>query len=962
MDLHAEDFALFLAGVHGHSPFPWQQRLVNKLAATNEWPDVLNLPTSAGKTAALDAAVFHLALRADDPQCAALRICLVVDRRLVVDDAHARAEKLAQVLAHPDDLPDPERRVIAEVAARLGSLAENRDRPLVVQRLRGGAPLEHEWVRTPTQPVILCSTVDQVGSRLLFRGYGVSPRMRPVHAGLLGYNSLVLVDEAHLAKPFLQTLTAVRDFGRARIKLALLSATPGLRSDRELLLSDEDRDNAVLRRRLTAEKPATLVSVSSKTAAASLFCDRAARLMSRLVDEGISAPAIAVIVNRVQLARQIFDQLRESGFAALLLIGRSRSIERDRLVRNRITPFRTGNPDRAEALPFIIVATQCLEVGVDLDLDGLVTQAAPLDALRQRFGRLNRDGRAIRAQADVIALPQDTAKSKPDPVYGDRTRLTWDAINEIATNDIVDFGIGAMDSLVPPLDPEALASPRTDAPVLMPPYLDLWASTSPTPASDPDIALFLHGKEPRSPDVSVVWRADINARDIRDRGEDLSWLMALVPPRSTESVATPIWAVRAFLDETPEDYEAVADVPDGKTDASTASDTTSTTAFRWAGVDDPRTGPVRAAEIRPGDVLVIPADRGGCDEFGWHPTDRSPVRDLADEAADAYAGVRYVVRVGRDIVDSNEDWDRIVDALGTEHHATDGGTFVDRILEALPNDPATPVEGQPTPRRDIRQRLRDLRDAPGRIDVLRYGERLYSGGGAILLAPQGLGRPKTLEDLPSIPSTEDDAHSNSAGGYVSLDRHSEQVEAIARATATALGLGKVGHDLALAAYLHDAGKADRRFQAMLAGGDEWNMPEGEPMAKSARGSRGAWKRAELPRGWRHEALSVRMARTHPRFDKAHDPELVLWLIGTHHGLGRPFFAFVDDNPAPDLLPCLDVEAWHPTDTGPQSLAFVYLGKTWPDLFETMKGRYGVWGLAHLEAVMRLADHRASEGQ
>ena len=304
MSLAAADFAHFLAAVHGHSPFPWQQRLVDDLAASNEWPDVLNLPTSAGKTAALDAAVFHLALRADEPQCAALRICLVVDRRLVVDDAHVRAVKLAKALSHPERVSDPEhRRVITEVAKRLASLAENSNRPLVVQRLRGGAPLETEWARTPTQPVILCSTVDQVGSRLLFRGYGVSARMRPIHAGLLGCNTLVLLDEAHLSQPFLQTLNGIQAMGQARTKLALLSATPGRRSGRQLLLSESDRNHAVLNRRLTASKPAELVKASSKAAAPDKFRERATTIMSRLIAEEVPGPAVAVIVNRVQLAR-----------------------------------------------------------------------------------------------------------------------------------------------------------------------------------------------------------------------------------------------------------------------------------------------------------------------------------------------------------------------------------------------------------------------------------------------------------------------------------------------------------------------------------------------------------------------------------------------------------------------------------------------------------------------------------
>lgn len=965
MNLSAHDFAAFFRGIHGCDPFPWQQELVRRLAACNEWPDVLDIPTGAGKTATLDAAVFHLALRADEPGRAALRIALVVDRRLVVDDAFARAEKVRRALSGATGTRESGSDVVAEVAWRLRKFAGDDAPPLVAKRLRGGAPLEHDWARTPTQPTILCSTVDQVGSRLLFRGYGVSGRMAPVHAGLLGTNCLVLLDEAHLSEAFRQTLDAVVRVGKASVKTVLLSATPGIEADRRLTLCEADYTHPVLRSRIEASKPTKLTRARGVPKDA--FVKAAKEIAGRLRDGGVSSPVVGIVVNRVDLARGVFDALNaDEAYDSLLMIGPSRDVDRNKIA-DRVQPFRTGAATRDQDKPVFVVATQCLEVGVDLDLDGLVTQCASFDAIRQRFGRLNRAGRPIPVEGAILALSDDVTKKADDPVYGDRIRSTWELLNELADGDTVDLGIAALDTRLrrAEVDVASVAAPRAPAPVIMPAYLHLWSQTSPRPAADPEVELFLHGADRSSPEVSVAWRSDITAAMIHDGLEEL---MKLVPTRSSETVSVPLWAARAWLRHggTGQEHPSgvISDVPEREREVSDRSGTAQghRLAFRWAGAGDPLTGAVSPDELRPGDLIVVPSEYGGCDEFGWLPHSRSHVEDVADHASEPFRGRRHAVRIARDVVDDDAQWRRISELLGDE--GITGLELVERLLSALPSEEESDDRESKNARRSARESLGALRRTRDR----RISVHPYPGGserGTVLVAERGITDTDMSND-DATPWTENDALSHMAKGPVPVEQHTEGVVHFTKRFADVLGLEcSVAADLRLAAFLHDAGKADRRFQSMLSGGDPWNRSDGPVLAKSGRRPiRGAWQRAGLPNDWRHEALSVRIARSHPRFADAHDPALVLWLIGTHHGLGRPFFGFAESASSADqeLAPCLAIDEWklQPGEPGPQSPAFEFEGADWPHLFDALIRRYGLWGLAHLETILRLADHRESE--
>ena len=98
--LTAADFAEFFSAVHGYAPFPWQQRLAQQVLA-GPWPTTIALPTASGKTAAMDVAVFAMAAEPDGvtPRRQARRVFLVVDRRVVVDEASERARRIAGKLA-----------------------------------------------------------------------------------------------------------------------------------------------------------------------------------------------------------------------------------------------------------------------------------------------------------------------------------------------------------------------------------------------------------------------------------------------------------------------------------------------------------------------------------------------------------------------------------------------------------------------------------------------------------------------------------------------------------------------------------------------------------------------------------------------------------------------------------------------------------------------------------------------
>ena len=410
------DFEDFFRELHARTPYDWQSRLARRVV-DGSWPGAIDLPTGSGKTACIDVAVFALACQASwekSKRTAPRRIFFCVNRRVIVDEAHQRAEKIAQAIWKAewgDDASKPTLRRAAHALRSISSISNPKLPPLDVLELRGGIYRDNRWARSATQPTIVCTTIDQLGSRLMFRGYGVSPNAAPLQAALIAYDSLVLLDEAHISRPFLQTLEFVKRYldpkRWAKQRLGVhpmiavpMTATPpqGVNDTDVIRLEPKDRENAGLDNRLKASKPAKLLSVSDIVQSAVAEAESLAR----------DAPtAVGIIVNRVATARAIYEQLRDKHPDAVveLVIGSMRPIDRDRQaerLRSIVGPDRPKVTTQAS----FVVATQCLEVGADYDFDAMVTECASLDALRQRFGRLNRGGREIDTQAVILMSRQ----------------------------------------------------------------------------------------------------------------------------------------------------------------------------------------------------------------------------------------------------------------------------------------------------------------------------------------------------------------------------------------------------------------------------------------------------------------------------------------------------------------------------------------------------------------------------
>lgn len=131
---------------------------------------------------------------------------------------------------------------------------------------------------------------------------------------------------------------------------------------------------------------------------------------------------ILVVLNKVKSAQEVFEQIREifPDVPSMLLHSRFKRGDRNQKEKELVGLDEEGNPTHTfntsdEAC--IVVSTQIVEVSLDISFDVMITECAPLDALIQRFGRINRKRSADTIgklkPVYVIAPPENEDDAKP---------------------------------------------------------------------------------------------------------------------------------------------------------------------------------------------------------------------------------------------------------------------------------------------------------------------------------------------------------------------------------------------------------------------------------------------------------------------------------------------------------------------------------------------------------------------
>ena len=935
----------------GHPPFRWQTRLFERLC-TGDIPARCDIPTGLGKTSVLALWLLALAEQAAQSDAALTlprRLAYIVDRRVVVDQATDEAERLLVKLLHAPDGP------LATVADALRSLAASPGgSPFELSTLRGALADNRRWSRDPARPAIIIGTVDMIGSRLLFSGYGgLGPYNRSQHAALLGQDTLVVLDEAQLAPAFASTLVEIEQRakpGRAELAhpfqvMSLTATQPRLQAgvdseaeeDPPLGLEPADLEQDEVRARVQAPKTLSF--------APSVPGENAAALARRMADEAIklagTAGAVVIFVDTVDLLDKIHDALGTAQTKVpethrLRLNGQMRGHERDRFFRPGGTEeklvyqtIRQRHKQRVGNLqPVFLLATAAGEVGINFNADHAVCNLVPLERMAQRLGRVNRFGDHPAARITVFAVD---APDEAEKKAREETRRRLSQLPSIPGPD------GAPAPNAHSASPEALrAILKMDAdaggtactPFSYPPpldgaRLDDWSMTS-LPSKEfprPQVSYWLRGISPDdAPAVRVAWREELryasNAEDATDMAQTL-------PPLPRELVQLPIGRAVKWLLARAKKHAAAIDPHRGQFAVVRPA------AGEWTPHElKDFQEKERFERIIAGATIMLPTTFGGLSKDG-----------LPDESADDK--VPDVLEADDPDAPGREKLFRRVLLHGsptsgwTTHDLMAGPDFQSiktssSLAESL-RKAAEVFDGEAENRRYrlVRRKAVDLPDESldADEDTAVYRTEYFAS---------------TVADLEAADGSDD--RSSLRGKHpVMLSTHLKQAESFAGLIAARLGLpDAIRQAVIQAAAWHDLGKHRANWQRAVGNIDDADNPD--PAKVWAKSPKLAVGRGST-QGYRHEFGSMMEAAEKLAAQPQPETDLILHLIAAHHGDGRPGF----EAKAYDVPKYLAIQCREAAQEAELR-------------FERLQRRFGWWGLAYLEALVKCADALASDAE
>lgn len=898
----------------GYSPMRWQWRLFDDYFAESELPSTVSIPTGLGKTAVMAIWLIALAQQMREGKKTLLprRLVYVVDRRAVVDQATAFAEALRENLGKAE---------AKELAGALG-LADGEKLP--ISTLRGQFVDNREWLEDPAKPAIIVGTVDMIGSRLLFEGYGVSRKMRPYHAGLLGADALVLLDEAHLVPPFEALLADIaagtdrygaKDDALAalvpKFRLLPLSATGRKPATTPFVLETDDFDESkepLAHQRLFARKRLTLRELGDRKLEEAL-----AQQAWNLSDEGKKPMRVIVFCNSRDVAEKVKTALDTKAKKTSakdrieLFVGARRVRERvDAQARLQTLGFLADGGAVCTHSSFL-VATSAGEVGVDLDADHMVCDLVAWERMVQRFGRVNRRGGEGR-EAEIVVIDEGEPKPKKSeqPTVGEQTRIRiYRTIQQLLDN-LCETGKAEIS-----VSPESLRQlserAASDAtltqliiaasssaplrPALNRALVDAWAMTSLSEHTGrPEVAPWLRGWVDEDPQTAVAWRKFLPVRaQFAASKKEIEDYFEAAPLHVIEMMETESWRVFDWL------KKRAVKLAAKKGDAQV---------------------------LKAGDVIAM-----------LLKSDGSLVRSLALSDLLGDTKSNDVKRRHEDIL-RNLYGNSLV--LAARFGGLVNGLLKDDADDAPPtaddgNEWMESGDGKPVIRFRVSEQSSDDNEPAedGWRESLRFDLQRNADGEAT--------RWLSIRKWRDTSNNEND---RAAGRPQALAEHQSWAAERAAALGKRLGLpDEYIRVLCMAARLHDEGKRAKCWQrAFRAERDAKKLGISVPLAKT----RGPINQQVLG-GYRHEFGSLPYAQQDGELKKLSPDtqDLVLHLISAHHGFARPLIATDGCEDAPPSV--LQERARE------VALRYARLQKRW-----------GPWGLAWWESLLRAADAQASK--